>query len=329
MVIYIKELENDNELNIINIETKNELLKKVIHLINKLVIKFIKKFDIHTIKKIDDNSNSNNIIYIMQDIKKENKNIKKQEKILNKLYQNINRLIVKYPDTKIYIVLSKKLKKYKNQLQNYNIISGKQIQLYLLENIINYIMNTINEKIEKQDIYFIINKYNEKINDKIFNNIIEKVKTVNIVTNELAKYKKIEEKLYNDKSILITVANNRKKSLKKANIIINVDMDNNNISKYIINRNAIIINLSDNILSLKAFDGIIINNQEIIIDEERCEYFIRNKIYNNFELSELYESIFDNKSNIEDDKVQIINLIGNNGIIDKKELLNSKKFLTN
>lgn len=320
MIVYIKELEEDSKL-------------------NKNLIKIIKMFNIHIIKEIYDNknyskkiNNSNNYIYIIQNTDKKEINTQKIYKNINKIKNKIeNKKLKLNSNEKVFIVLSKRLKKYKNEFNSFNLISGKELQLYLLEDILNYILNIIDERIEKQDIYFLINKYNEKINQKIFNNIIEKVKTVNIVTNDIDKYKKIEEKVYNDKSILITVANNKKKSLKKANIIINVDMDNNTISKYTINRNSIIINLSDNKLLLKGFDGIIINNQEIDINKNKeiLQYFIENKIFNEFEISELYESILENKGNNDINKIKIISLIGNNGIINKKELLNNKKSLTN
>lgn len=320
MIVYIKELEEDSKL-------------------NKNLIKIIKMFNIHIIKEIYDNknyskkiNNSNSYIYIVQNTDKKEINTQKIYKNINKIKNKIeNKKLKLNSNKKVFVVLSKRLKKYKNELNLFNIISGKELQVYLLEDILNYILNIIDERIEKQDIYLLINKYNEKINQKIFNNIIEKVKTVNIVTNDIEKYKKIEEKIYNDKSILITVANNKKKSLKKANIIINVDMDNNTISKYTINRNSIIINLSNNKLLLKGFDGIIINNQEIDIneDKESLQYFIENKIFNEFEISELYESILENKGKSDINKIKIVSLIGNNGIINKKELLNNKKSLTN
>lgn len=120
---------------------------------------------------------------------------------------------------------------------------------------------------------------------------------------------------------MLVVSNNKKKSLQKAKIIINFDLRQDTFSNYQINRNAMIINLSDNIIKMeKSFNGIIINS--IQIDDINCK--IRN--YYLFEYIDLYESdiIEENKfdkilEKIKEDDIIIKGLLGERGKIQNME----------
>lgn len=120
---------------------------------------------------------------------------------------------------------------------------------------------------------------------------------------------------------MLVLSNNKKKSLQKAKIIINFDMRQDMFSNYQINRNAMIINLSDSIIKMeKSFNGIIINSIEI----DDINYKIRN--YYLFEYIDLYESniIEENKFNkilekIKEDNIVIKGLLGKRGKIQNME----------
>lgn len=120
---------------------------------------------------------------------------------------------------------------------------------------------------------------------------------------------------------MLVLSNNKKKSLQKAKIIINFDMRQDMFSNYQINRNAMIINLSDSIIKMeKSFNGIIINSIEI----DDINYRIRN--YYLFEYIDLYESniIEENKFNkilekIKEDNIVIKGLLGKRGKIQNME----------
>lgn len=122
---------------------------------------------------------------------------------------------------------------------------------------------------------------------------------------------------------MISVSNNKKRSLQKAKIIINFDLQNEELSNYQINRNAVIINLSHNVITMeKSFNGIIINSMEIT----NKNYQMRN--YYLFEHIELYESyIFEEKKfdkvleRIEEDCIIIKGLLGERGIIQNMEYI--------
>ena len=296
MYIYIKEAKN-----------REDLIKKVDmpKFFEKIIINFKKVFNIITIKKIDEL----HYLYIIPKIR----NAKIIEGIIKK-------------KGKAKIVLSKELKKYEKQL---NLENENKIIVYFLYNILEYIMNITDMKIELQNLYILANEYNEK-NLQIIKYLAAKVKTVNIVTNNVKNYNILEEKLYKEQGILITVANNKNKTLKRAKIIINLDFNNEEINSYKINRTSIIINCVKEKMQISYFQGIIINNIDIFIEKKE----IFRQLYREFNEIDIYNSLKINKTNyienineIQQDKIKIKNLVGNNGIIDVKEIANIQKNL--
>lgn len=296
MYIYIKKLKDEEEL------AQNIDMPKFFE---KIVIKLIKFFNIITVKKIDE-------LHYLYIIPREN--IKIIQKIINK-------------NSKEKIILSKELKKYEKQLN----LSKKENKVkFFIYDILKYITNKINIKIEFQNIYILANQYNKE-NIEIVKYLYNKVKTINIVTNSIGKYSKLEEKIYNEEGILITITNNKNKGLKRANFIINLDFDNEDIKNYNINMNSIIINCTNNKIDvLKYFQGIIINNIEIKIEQieenkELYKEFDKREIYNSFqnEKGTYIEAI----NRIKNDKVEVESLVGMSGKIEVKELLNIRKNL--
>lgn len=151
-------------------------------------------------------------------------------------------------------------------------------------------------------------------NIKLF---IKQYKRVNIVTNHIEKFKKIEKQILEDEGVMITVTNNKKKSLSKSKIILNVDFPTELINKYQIYDEAIIINLKGNVkINKKRFNGININEYEI--DFKRKSEF-DHEIKKKYKLSEIYEVDFYKKTTykniidkLEKDKVRIVSLKGEN-----------------
>ena len=130
-------------------------------------------------------------------------------------------------------------------------------------------------------------------------------------------------------NILISVSNNKRKALKRAKYILNINLNESELQKYTINRNAIIINLEQYIIFNKtSFNGININNIELDIPDDYIEQF--EEIGENFNYTVLYESIILNlngeksknkvKERIKEDNIKIKYLIGNNGKISDVEL---------
>ena len=158
------------------------------------------------------------------------------------------------------IVLSKNMKKeekFINYLNTYGIeiSDGRWLFEVLLTDIINFIVEK--QKMKKINLSILIND----LTDIEFENIkllAQKYTNINIVTNHIEKFKKLEKQLQ-EEGIIITITNNKKKSLMKSQIIINVDFPKELINKYRINENATIVNVKRPIkIVQKRFNKLII-----------------------------------------------------------------------
>lgn len=235
------------------------------------------------------------------------------------LAQKTRKSIQKYSNSK-KIVLSKEMYNeqiYLNYLNTYGleIQDGRWLFEILLPDTVEYIIDK--KKIEKTNISIMINDLTdiELENIKI---LAKKYKNINIVTNHIEKFRKLEKQLDENEGIIITITNNKKKSLMKSQIILNIDFPQELINKYNIYDDAVIVNLKGNIkINKKRFNGLNINNYEINFRFDKQN----NKALNNkYYLKDLYQSelykrqrISEIKKQIKNDKVVIKNLIINNG----------------
>lgn len=235
------------------------------------------------------------------------------------LAQKTRKSIQKYSNSK-KIVLSKEMYNeqiYLNYLNTYGleIQDGRWLFEILLPDTVEYIIDK--KKIEKTNISIMINDLTdiELENIKI---LAKKYKNINIVTNHIEKFRKLEKQLDENEGIIITITNNKKKSLMKSQIILNIDFPQELINKYSIYDDAVIVNLKGNIkINKKRFNGLNINNYEINFRFDKQN----NKALNNkYYLKDLYQSelykrqkISEIKKQIKNDKVVIKNLIINNG----------------
>ena len=118
--------------------------------------------------------------------------------------------------------------------------------------------------------------------------------------------------------IIITITNNKKKSLMKSQIVLNIDFPKELINKYNIKDDAVIVNVKPKVkIHKKRFNGLNINDYEIDFrDDKKDEKALNGK----YSLKDLYESelykkqkITYIKEKIKLDKVVIKKLILNNG----------------
>ena len=242
---------------------------------------------------------------------------KKNKKMLNLIYVNKEKRNYKIKTIK---KLKRKLKKVgdknvifskeiKNILSENNMIN-RESKLIYKENIIPIINNVILQKgnnPNEENIYVLI-KSNNMTNNKKILSMISTYKTVNIITPIIKNFIKLEQRL-EEESELISVSNNKRKSLLKAEYILNIDFTEEDIAQYSINRKSIIFNVSNNeIAHIRGFDGIIINNIEIdSLKNER------------FDLQDEYEK---NKELIINRiEKSMYKLVGKNGYIARSELL--------
>ena len=275
---------------------------------------------------IEKNDKPNRLVRILKLIKVENNTIivpiceKTTSKQIEKLAQKTNKIINKLSNSK-KAVLSKQAQEevqFVNYLNSYGIqiANGRWLFEILLTDIVEYLINK--KKIEKANISILINDITE-IELRNIKILAIKYKTINIVTNHIEKFTKLEEKLQ-EEGVIITITNNKKKSLMKSNIIINVDFPKELLNKYRIKEDSNIINLRGKMKIIqKRFNGLNINNYEIDFRDDKkeiCAY--SGKFY----LRDLYESKLYKKQGIDAilqetnrDKIVIKKLYLNNGTI--------------
>lgn len=243
--------------------------------------------------------------------KRAEKLAKKTKKILDKT--NCNKL-----------VLSKIIKTqeiYKNYLYSYNldIVEGRWLFEALSMQALEYVINKERMKKEETQLSILVNGITDNFLETI-KEIVKQYKSVNIVTNHIEKFKQVEKQILQEDGIMITVTNNKKKSLAKSKIILNVDFPTELINQYYIYEEAIIINLRGNVkINRKRYNGININDYKI--DFNYLEEFDYDKD-NLYDKKDIYEAqIYQKqpykeiKKRIKKDGVKIVELIGNKMVL--------------
>ena len=308
-IIYLKEIERYEEViknkRFLFLKNFSFLFKTVFNKITKIKFEEIDIWILPIKDKISD--------------KKINKIIQKNLSDSNNIYLLSNKL----NNNRIHKILEEHGIKY---------ITEEKIKKVLLIDILEYIASIQNKEINNYEITLLINGTSD-LNMYLIEKISNLVKSLKIVSLNIYKFKKIEEKLYKEYGIPIQFSNSYKNSLKKSNIIINLDYNNIEINEYEIFDKAIIINMVDENIKIKSklFNGIIINSCNIEFYNKIIDKFQKMNIYNNYNKLSMYASIIENYDlnqtldKVKKDNVKIINLVGNNGIINKKEFKNIAK----
>lgn len=212
---------------------------------------------------------------------------------------------------------------------NINIIDGKWLCKYMREKVINYIVNNKEENIYNQELSILVNDINESV---IYNikNLAKKVKILNIITKNEGYFKKIEKKIYEEDGIILNITNNYKKSLIKSDIILNIDFSNEEFSNYALPKKACIINIEKNMkIYSKTFDGINIVSFDISLPKRFIKQINKLKEFSPLAIYESFiykrTSIKNIEKEINEDKIKILNVYGQNGIIRKSEFKGLRK----
>ena len=306
-IIYLKETTNYDDI-------LRKKQNKLPLFLKKIIFMYKNMFNIITKKKIYDYN-----IWILPVTDKYS-----TDKISN-ILKNVNK-----EQNNIY-VLSNELnnKEVKNFMHESSIeyVTEEKLKKLLLIRTLRYICDVQKENINNLELTILVNN-NSELNMYIIEELAKLIKSLKIVSVNIYKFKKLEEKLYDEYGIAIQFSNSYKKSLEKSRIIINLDFSEIEINEYEIFDNGIIINCISNNIKVKSriFNGIIVNSCNIGLKKEIINKFKSAKIYESYNKLILYTSLIENESNfdkvneqIENDKLSIINLIGNNGEINKKE----------
>lgn len=251
---------------------------------------------------------------------------KEKNRVKNKLVKYIKKFKI---DT---LVFSEDLKEYKEEIcqkmQDYIVvINGRKVMEFLQFDIMKYILEMQNKDIRQEEIYIVFKKDNS-LDLNFLKVFIENFRMTNIVTNDLERLKNVQDNLLYNDNILISVSNNKKKALKRAKYILNVNLNKGELEKYRINREAIIVNIKEDVhYDDISFAGINVKYLEVELPDEYLERF--EKVGMKFDNVKLYESVLlkegMNKRKVEEiqeriknDGVRVTALIGNKGILDFK-----------
>lgn len=148
--------------------------------------------------------------------------------------------------------------------------------------------------------------------------VAQNIKRVNIVTNHISKFKKMEEYLYNESGIILNISNNKYKSLLNSELIINMDFPQELINKYEIYDKAVIVNILNRVeIKTKRFNGINVTYYSIYMPKKyKINGFDNQIVYE----SEIYKYGYKQARNcIIKDKIKIKKLVGINGKITEGE----------
>lgn len=275
-------------------------------------IKFLHKiFNIFRVEKLDDKT------IINLPINKKNKN-KKIEKVIQKLSQYFNNNNIKIVVLEQTLMETTNIKNiiYGN---NINILDGTRLDKFLVYNLVQKIYQYKKTNIQAGEITLLINE-NDDINVETIIMLAKEIKRLNIITNDIKKFRKIVDYLYKELGILIKLSNNVKTNLRSSDIIVNIDFPEEIVNKLEIPNNAVVLNMPKNInIKSKKFSGINIKAWEIEVPDKY--------ILEGFNTSIMYEASLYTKpvmkvfEQIQNDDIKIKKLIGVNGVINAKEFI--------
>ena len=243
-------------------------------------------------------------------INKEVVSIKTAQKLADKTRKFLKNAMCKK------VILSEKVKEqktYVNLLYSYKleIIDGRWLFELLIGKILDFVLEKKEIKKEETNISILANELNDNI---LFNikKIVREYKTVNIITNHLERFRKLEKQIFEEEGIMITVGNNKRKGLAKSKVILNIDFPSELINQYQIYDKAIIINIRENVKIIKKrFNGITINDYDIDFKNKKELDF---KLDNKFKKYEFYEALLNKKQPV----IDIIRKVEKDGVIITK-----------
>ena len=274
---------------------------------NRLFINFLRKikklkYVFGNIKRIESDDKIEYICYTVQN--KEEKMLKKIENIVRK---NIN----------ANIILSRRIKEIASNKENIEIYQNvnkiiknskesKNIYIDFAREVIKSVIERKKQIPEEQSLSILIDTKDNN-NTQLISKLITQYKMINIVTSNRKQFESLEEEAEQNFEP-ISVLNNKRKSLRNAKYILNVDFSGEKIKEYSIDRTAVIFNIADTkIDKLMYFDGNIINNVKL---RDNNEFTLQDEY--NIQREKWVEAVRDK---IEKNEYE---LIGNRGNIEIK-----------
>lgn len=226
------------------------------------------------------------------------------------------------------VIISKKLEqidklKQELKLSNIKLVEETKLANYLIPEIIEYICKMTKEEKARLEISLLIENKSAEL-EKVIIELAKEVKRIQIVTNKIKQFQMLENELEKEYGLACQITNNKRKSLLKSKIIINFDYSEQRLNEFFINSDAIVIDINKKTkINTKLFCGIHIYDYKINSDntELLTDFFDIKKIY---EIEIEDKNYMQIRKRIIADNIRIDNLIGKNGIIDKREYVRNK-----
>lgn len=251
---------------------------------------------------------------------------------MKKCIKKIRKLMKKYQIHSL--VLSEELKTNSEFQEGNNSVSRKiylvdgiGLMPYLLKEILEYIVKRQEGEIALEDLYLCVKEVQSFWLENIFY-LSGYFRTVNIITPKVSYFQNQVDKI--EENVIITVTNNKKKSLKRAKFIVNFDFNEEELKSYTINTKAVLISLKKEVVYKQVgFDGLQVYSFGIDMNSQVKEVFKKYHLLESCSLEALYESIINKKQSfstikakMQKDNIKIVKLYGRRGEIAEKQFGN-------
>jgi len=195
----------------------------------------------------------------------------------------------------------------------------KKVVRSFLQEELAYILQWQERKPENTDLYFLVNEYSKEMKE-ILAYFAREYKVVHILSKNMKYYTRWIERLEEEDIINLIYSRNYRKSLARADLVINVDFTKEELKKFRLNPNAIILQLKGEKPELdQVFHGLFVTGICLDLQQE-------NPALEQFPSEEIYVAHLEEKLNFEEvwqkikkDDVNVRYLKGMNGKIDEKE----------
>lgn len=250
-------------------------------------------------------------------LKISNKNLIILPKINKRVLKRIDKIL--RVDVTKNVCISEELKLKENFVnflneRNINILDGRWLFKYLVENVLEFLCVKTDLIPEIQEISILTNELNNLIYETIIK-LSKRVKNINIITKNINLFKKLEEDVYEESGMILRITNDFKKATLKSNIILNFNFVQELLDKINFGKNSNLVNFEKSLrINQKSFNGKVINFYHINLPEK---YLYNQERFTRFDTSILYESYIYKKTSpiniwkeISKDKIKIDALEG-------------------
>ncbi|MBQ9267453.1 MAG: hypothetical protein IJ217_04160 [Clostridia bacterium] len=252
-----------------------------------------------------------------------------KEKQSRRYGRKINRILKKYQVSNV--ILSEALGKneiIRNTIymQNNYIITGNKLYKALAKRMIKDICSITEVPMETVCVAIFAHEFTIE-NWHLVKHVSKEVREIMVISENKMRFEKLSDDLMEKEGIALTTFDTSYQNHLRCHFVINVDFTEEELKKFALPKDAIIISVEENIRELrKNFNGIMINDVELYLDSE----------VPNFRTLALCEArFFDYRRNFEENDYRfeksgsgINGYVGNNGFITAEDLKRVAKTFT-